>query len=731
VYTDEELENAILQYLTSGVTLSRSEQGTRDIEAIKAQVYDLISSAFMLRPDALFAVCWLASNNLRALVAAQLEDMRAILAAAPRVSDVSKRVNSTTELRNAEASLLTLTAAFAARSSGVSGAIGPAIQRFNASVGSFIEAELAKNTIVRGDVVQTPEELRAQLAARWASARVRHQSIASAATRFVNALGDYSSVRLPASVVAGLMARIQLRLRELTSLMQSTEAAQSSRQTLLELSAMRVLLAQAAQFKSPALKRCPLAGDAPVGVGSGNTGTPASITGSVSGPFDYPVGSILAYSVGGAFRSVTLPASPVDGQPVDVADVVAELAQDGALEASVERTPPVLFRGRRDPDPGQQARLLHQVVIATDLTADETVVARASINLQALGVEPGMKLVVTSPLSVTRTIRTVDGPRLVLDASVSVLSNASYYIGPDYAADALGSAVQVLNGPDAGTYRVLQGGPGWLQLDRELTSDQGVDVSFRREYLKLTARNVGPSVGITVASTAGASALGLSPYTYPPQLDTFDTSADLPARGVVPGDLLILRHLAAQPTVHRVTAVSGSTVRLDPPAAFEGALPYEIRNPLAQAYNDASRDLAAAVAAPSFTGQEELDQAMGRLAHGARYTGTVAAALTGYIAALLETRTVCDGYVVPRDPTVEQALKLMAEQGFDRAADLFTSLDLATFFNLDADGVSYKTWVVRSAASAAASALPVPKTAQDPTGSLQVVSVTPSPTGSR
>ena len=92
MFTDEELEGAVLRYLTSDVQTVRTEAGTRDYVTAQRQVYEIISAAFMLRPAALFSVCWMASNALYALVTEQLADMQAIVEAAPRVSSSSKKV---------------------------------------------------------------------------------------------------------------------------------------------------------------------------------------------------------------------------------------------------------------------------------------------------------------------------------------------------------------------------------------------------------------------------------------------------------------------------------------------------------------------------------------------------------------------------------------------------------------------------------------------------------------
>jgi hypothetical protein len=824
VYTDDELEAAVLSFLTSDVTLSRSEQGTRDTAAVKTQVYELISSAFMLRPDALFSVCWLASNSLRALITQQLSDMQAVLAAAPRVSSVSAQISSVTDLRNAEASLLTLTAAFAARSSGVSGSIGPAIQRFSASVGSFMKNELAKNTVSGGDVTETPEELQARIATLWASAKPRHAQIQAAAGYFVNALADYNSVRLPSSVVGNLLVRIQTRLAALSLSMQGPTAAQDSRPALLEFSAMRVLLQQAAQFKTPVLRRGPLAGDASTGTAAGSAGLAAGVVGSVSGPFNYAPGTVLSYSVGASPGSLVLPGTsaailrsqalapwtnpPVgsqlalrldggstltvaattwgsgsaaataldaalagvsvtwdsaatelvfhsenagdasalsllsdtsvrasflgwlvgagqanaQGQPVDAADVLQAFTADARLAASLTDDSPQFFTGQRSTAVGETAVLWHRVASGTDLAADGSTTVQVGADLEALGVTPGMVLVRVSP-SASAVVLSVDGPLLVLETAMPAAAAAAYYVGPDYSADA-GARVVLAGTADAGPYRVLSGGAAQLVLDRALTSAAAVQATLQAVRLEVALRSIGATLTLLLPTSAGASALGLTPQTARPSLSAFDTGMDLGARGAQIGDVLVLQHPSGGPTTHVVTSLSGTVVGVAPPILAEGAsVVFELRDPLVNAYNQMCASLSSILADGVFRDVSVVDQVIGRLQRGARFTGSLVTTLTGYIADLLELQDLCDQYVVPRDPTVEQSLRLMAEQGFDRAADLFTALRLSEFFALDTDGVSYKSWVVRTSATAASLAQPVSKAAPDPINSFQTIAV--------
>jgi hypothetical protein len=825
MFTDEELEAAVLRYLTSDVETPRSEAGARDIVAAKTQVYEIIAAAFMLRPAAIFSVCWMASNNLRALLTDQLLDMHVIEDAAPRVYKTSAKVDSVTDLHNAEAALLTLTAAFSARSTGVAGGIGPAIARFNTSIDRFVRGELVKNTVAQGDVVQTPEELRLEIASRWTTARARHEEILTAVDGLIGALSSYNAVRLPDTVVGSLLLRIQERLTELTAQMQATTAAQDSRNAMLEFSAMRTLLTQASKFRPPVLQKAPLTGDAQSGVLLGQSGISAGILGAVSGPFNYAPGAVLSYSVGGVPGTLVLPGTSVaelrsraltawtappvgsecvflvdgvmtstadvlawtdlasaaagldvlDGVTVTVdsdqlvfrsdriddtsalelltdtlnrtafatwllagastsargaavpaADVAAAFAADARLRVSVVREVLDTFDAARSTVLGEEATLWHRYVTGVDLLSEGTTSVRAGADLEALGVAVSMLVVTSTPTAQTRRILAVAGPALELDSALPG-ATYTYYIGVDYGNVELGSRAQLSGSVDAGAYRVVDTGIGLLELDRDLTASGAVQATVVSERLRVEAREVGPAATLGITAGAGATALGLAPGTLIPTLDTFDTQTDLSARGVESGDRLVLEHAAGGPTTHVVASVSGTTVRFSPAAPYEaGALRYVLRDALVQDYYDLREGLDAVFAQEAFDDEAGLDLTMSRLARGARYTGSLVTTLTGYIAALLELADLSDGYSVARDPTVEQALRLMVEQGFDRAADLFVALRLGEFFALDADGVSYKTWVIRTAADVARLVVPVSKDTRDPTSGWRTLAVEPS-----
>jgi CBS domain-containing protein len=561
----------------------------------------------------------------------------------------------------------------------------------------------------------------------------------------------------------------------------------------------------------------------------GSTGTPASILGTVSGPYNYDPGSVLTYSVAGSSRTLALPSNshaelrsksmptysdppvgavcairnalgqawelaaaawgsgaaaatalnaaalgatviwdadthqlvfrssaPADapalallgdtlpraafagwlmatgaaraarGAPVPTDDVLTALAADSRLKATVERTVIASFTGRRSAVSGQTAMLLHSVASGTELETDGTTLVRAPVDLEALGVVPGMLLCVAG----YHHILAVAGGELILEAPLLLGSPLPYVIGPDYTSLEPGARVYLSGGADSGTYRVVQGGYAQLELDRPLSSTADVPVSLASERLRLTLRDASAPFTLAIEASPGATALGLAPQTALPGLASFDTGTELGLRGVAPGDRLVLEHGAGLPTTHVVTAVEGTLARFTPAQPREvGPLRYAIRDALVQDYLLFRNRLLVVQTGPAFDNSTELDQAVARLSRGARFSGALVTTLVGYVTALGALTAACDSYVVPRDSTVEQALRLMVEHGFDRAADLFVGLHLTEFFALEADGVSYRTQAYRAAAEVAQLVVPVSKDARDPTTLWRSVAIQPANDG--
>lgn len=810
-FTNEEIDAVIQRYLASEVSVSRTKTGSRDTTAIKRQVYDLLSTGLFLRPSSIFYLLWLASNRLRAVVAQQKTLLESIAEAAPNVSRVSKRVESTAELSNAAAALLDLSAAFNQRTSGVAGAVGPAVQRFQSSVTSFATTELTKNVVAQGAVIETAEELRALITSAWQQGTEIDTELRLRVDALQDALGNYRAVRLPETVFQSLVSKIQARLNELTLAMAASTAPRDSRAALLELLAMRTLLQRASSFRAPSSVLAPLTSDPKTGSFVDGGGTEATLLGTVSGPFNYaagvaldidvnqaaetlstvlpgtsaavmrskvlspwaapPAGNPAAFLVNGvttnttplvAWASGPVAAAALDaaygsivvtwdastsqivfttnatsdlaslevtghadfitwafeagtplfvaGTPVDIADVLLAIRQASSF-VEVEEVRTEHLQG---PATVSASVLTLHIHDGTDLDTDGTTTVVADANLEQLGVLPGHLLKVTLPAA-TRTIVSVDGNTLVLDASITAATDATYFIAPDLSEIPIGARVRLSSRavPRNSRYaRVSAVGLGTLTLDSSFTTDS-VEASIFTSYLRVTAVGTSVDSDLDSASTAGSIAVGLATMTAMASLSKFSSpGSDFVNRGVSVGDAITLIAPSTDDYACNVTEVGVNYVVVAPPVPYEaGSWTFEIKSAGYVAFETLLAALETFEGALPDAAAMEL--VIRRLTAGARYSSTYATTIETYITALENLLTAIDAYAVPREPTLDRAVFLLREHGMDRALDLLLDLELTEFFTMRDDEVSYRTWLIRRSADVARELVPVTNNPRD------------------
>ena len=70
-YTSDEVQAAIDKFLLGAVSVPKTHLNSRDVVAARDDVYALLTTALLLRPNVYFYVIWLAKNKLEALRRAQ------------------------------------------------------------------------------------------------------------------------------------------------------------------------------------------------------------------------------------------------------------------------------------------------------------------------------------------------------------------------------------------------------------------------------------------------------------------------------------------------------------------------------------------------------------------------------------------------------------------------------------------------------------------------------------
>lgn len=830
-FTAEEVEAAVEQFLLSAISVPTTKTGARDVLTLKTGVYDLLTTALLLRPESYFYVIYLARNRLAGLLQQQIDDLTSITGIAPNSTRPAKKINSTTDLANAQAALLDLTAGLNSRTSGVRGSLGPSVDRFSRSVSGFVSGELTKNVVVAGNVTPTGEEIRSTISATWSRAIVQHEHIVELATNIANALSALESVKLPESSIRDIVGRISSRLGDIKTTMEGDAAIAQSRKSMLDLLTMRTLVTKASTFTNPELVLMPLRGDSNLISFIDSPGVEASISGNINGPYNYDPASSLALSVNGSPVSVTLPRgtkgsraelrskvlSPwviptpgdqiafavnratlasvilaayangpaaaialnaglsatmavtwdagtsqlvfqsknpgdtshlrllfdtsiriggrdwafpitdvvmteVAGQPVPASEIIQAIAtQTTLVSAANAETILATFTGQRTATGGEEAILWNRLDSNNDLVSTGVAaVTSPSRNFELLGVKPGMALHTTAPTAVDYAITAVSGNSLTLDPAPPA-GTLTYYLGPDYRTLPDGARVQLTSGGDrnnSGFYRVAAGGGqvARVLLDRNIFSaDSKLIATVATRLLSLTARGTTTSSGIgTTTPSPGATALGLTITAGEtrPQLTILQLqgAGDFLLRNVRAGDVITL----TSPTslIYNANVVGDTSSQL----TTDGGVPYEagswtfiVSSARSGAYVELQTASNVWLASAYVVGFNTLDTLVGRLIRGARYTGDIMAGLVGYATALATYQDEARDYVVPREQTIDNVVRTMREQGFDRALDLFLTLDVGTLFTMDDDGVSYATWLVRTSATAAREVVPVSK----------------------
>lgn len=737
-YTDAELEAAIERYLIAEISTPTLRSGAKDIVSAKRQVYDLIAAALLLNPDSYFYVIWLATNRLRGLVSNQFGMVSAIIEEAPGVSRPATAITSTADLANANAALVDLTGAMNSRSTGLHGSIGPTLDRFNQSIDAFTSTELAKNVVQGGDITKTAAESKVDIATRWTSGITNHANIVALATAVVEALQRLRSTKFPDSAVRDVVAKVQQRVEELQSSLLGSTGIQDSRTALLDLIAAKSILDKTTAFSEPQELRTSGSCTATT-----SAGTAATTVGTISGPWNYVFGTHLLFNLNGIPNLPVLPGTAVAS--LRSRDLSSWTAPPSGAEIAVivdHTSTEVVAAGT----PGSGAAFVSSVIIpgvtfdwdGTYLTmqsASSGDISRLELlrnttnrdNFFGWFLDPGASAVATSDPApaedavpalatsgLTVSIEHADYGRFLVYRDGISGHEARIWNPADslhnYSDIPVGTRVQLqTTSSNQGFYRVAGGGVGYITLDRPLDLvEDNIRAYLFTDFLRLSADAITTSASLEIVASIGATATGLAAGApVRAALSRFaDSTADFGKSGVQVGDLVDLVAPSSATHTGIINAVTMTTFDLETAVPNEpGTWSYTIRSAGAAAYRTVAA--AATTFLSSTPSSSDIDKVISRLMRGAKYSTELSAVLSAYEAALSVLASALDAYVIPTDGGIQAAVRAMQDSGFDRALDLFITLDLAPFFSMPDDGVSYKTWVVRSAATAGSAAVPV------------------------
>lgn len=813
-YSSEEIQSTIDQFLLGTVTTPNTNLGVRDVLSARDDIYALLTTTLLLRPDSFFYVVFLTKNRLESLRRQQQADLDFILdsTTSAALRRRGKPVEDTTELVNAQAALLNINAGINAATGNRTRNLGPEVDRFRRSIERFVASSLLPNVVEAGTPTETAGELRARISSTWAGMVTRHAEMLTLCTAIKDAISTLSSIRLPEKAIQSVVSRIQTRLEELTSELEADRELSTHREAMLELLTMRTLLSRVSAFRIPTLLLAPQAGDATQI--AGNAGTdPASIQGSISGPFNVPPGATLdfesgspvvpssltlveysnaenksadisypvSFPLGASFRvrvdgvlypaasyslavyasaatfqaSITayfvlnsIPATAIisggaivlqSNSEADVSSVEvlrttageqAFVALTGFPEVAVcNPVPAASIISKGIPYVGVRLEEVKEEygnflgVTAASSTLDLSTASgvldttgggtsfTAPTNLESAGIKARDAILIGT---YARTLVSVRGAQIELSASIPDLGPAvAFRVGPDLTAVPVGARVLVSSALvplNTGPYRAVLGDIGQLVVDRALFSvGDPVSVVVLTSYLKALAPGSTPTDGITAwPASAGATAVGFTPSVTQERTTftnfIFSAAIDLFARGVGVGDLLTIQTAPVVTSVDIVSVAIDSLVAGGVPY-FVGYLEYTIQSSRYLAWQVLAGVVQAFIDNDNFAAA---DFAITRLLSGADPTALLSGSgPVGAYAALVTTLADIQNYDVPFERGIDNILRMLVEQGFDRSADLFTTLQLKEFFEMHPDGASYATNLVRTAADVTRQVAPV------------------------
>lgn len=181
-YKDAEIEAAVSRFVQSTIRIEKDALGPVDIGSKFNEVLQLISSALVYDPNAIFYIVYLATNKLNVTVELALEYIEDVSDAIDEMGHHTKDVTRTTLLGDAAAALLAVDQILTDNSTISS----RAFTRYQQAVDDFTRVSLEPNIKQSGQVVRPPQLARQDVLI----------TIPNLSTAYVAILGTLAQVRL-------------------------------------------------------------------------------------------------------------------------------------------------------------------------------------------------------------------------------------------------------------------------------------------------------------------------------------------------------------------------------------------------------------------------------------------------------------------------------------------------------------------------------------------------------
>lgn len=314
-YTPEEIEQAVEALVLSSIKTERDSLGARDFKSTFSQTQEAAAGVFLLYFNAPFYVAYLGSRRLLEIVVTTTELAELVLDAITATGRTTFKVEDLTPLANAQVALGELSSAISARTQGFKDIEAvPAWRRYAQNVDTFIEAN-GRNIKKGGQIVQTPDQARAQLPGLLTALSEAMALLREKAAQLANALVDFDLLNLPSVAAAGVIQRarekLDSRYDELSSL-DDAGRLEVLRDVNLDLLAQKAIVKKYGAAQKPTPYHS-VKGSVSAFADATHPASPASFVGEVAGPFSITESNntLTITMDGGAPKSLQLPLSPV------------------------------------------------------------------------------------------------------------------------------------------------------------------------------------------------------------------------------------------------------------------------------------------------------------------------------------------------------------------------------------------------------------------------------------
>ncbi len=253
-FTADEVQAAVSQLVASTIRRPYDTLGTRRVDVAFSDTQEAAAGVFLLYPKAPFYILSLGAQRLLELVSSEAEQVESLLQAVEATGRQVFPIHDISSLSNARSALFSLEGAVQERTSGFKDIEKvPAFVRYKANLEKFL-LEAGSNVKLNGQVVQTPQQARKNLATLITTLKATHTEVMRLAKLLSSGMSDFSSVNLPSLVAQGVLTRARELLSAYVDEMQvlSPEARlENLRQLVLDLVAQKAVVKQFGSFTPP------------------------------------------------------------------------------------------------------------------------------------------------------------------------------------------------------------------------------------------------------------------------------------------------------------------------------------------------------------------------------------------------------------------------------------------------------------------------------------------------